>query len=816
LNYPENIEEKLGFESIRAKLKSYCLSELGKELVDQMHFSNQIDAIKLWLAQTDEFKSLMLEDKEFPVDNYHDLRPMLLRLKPEGMFPETSEVVRLRKSLQTMKAINRWFTGELKDKYPQLTKLAASFQIFPYLFERIDRIITSNGRIKDNATPELAEIRRFLEREKGRVSKQMNAILKDALKNGYTDEDSQVVIRDGRLMLPVKSSFRRKIKGIIHDESASGKTVYIEPQPIIEINNEIRDAEYRENREIIKILKELADDLRPYIPELISFYDKLAIFDFIRAKATLAQSMEAIKIPIDKQPGMTYRKAVNPLLQMAFKGTQRKVIANDFLLDETQRILLISGPNAGGKSVAMKTAGILQYMLQCGLLIPVAQDSSAGIFKQIHIDIGDDQSIDNDLSTYSSHLMHMKHMLKKADAETLILVDEFGSGTEPLIGGAIAEAVLEKFRQTGLFGVITTHYSNLKHYAANSDGLINGAMLFDSAKIEPVYKLEIGKPGSSFAIEISHKAGLPVDVIEDARKRAGTDHANFDKHLREIMRDKKYYEEKRAQIKKHEKELERVLSQQSNELDKTKKIRDEVIAEAKKEAESLLNNSNKIIEKTIREIRESQADKEKTKLLRETLEKEKNAIKGDSKKESRIEKRIKGLKNVSRRHQVDISKEEEENKQVATLQIGDSVKIKGQETIGEVVELNDKNAVVAFGSFMTSVSRDKLDRTSKKARKKQQRNADTATSKLLQKQQAFKPGIDLRGKYVDEALQIVTDYIDEAIMLNVTEVKILHGKGNGILRKAIREYLSTIPEITSLKDEHIEFGGAGITVVQFK
>lgn len=816
MNYPENIEEKLGFDSIRAKLKNYCLSELGKELVDQMRFSNQIGAIKVWLAQTDEFKSLMLEDKEFPVDNYHDLRPMLLRLKPEGMFPETSEVVRLRKSLQTMKAINRWFSGELKDKYPQLSKLAASFQIFPYLFERIDRIITSNGRIKDNATPELAEIRRFLEREKGRVSKQMNAILKDALKNGYTDEESQVVIRDGRLMLPVKSSFRRKIKGIIHDESASGKTVYIEPQPIIEINNEIRDAEYRENREIIKILKELADDLRPYIPELILFYDKLAIFDFIRAKATLAQSMEAIKIPIDNQPGMTYRKAVNPLLQMAFKGTQRKVIANDFLLDKTQRILLISGPNAGGKSVAMKTAGILQYMLQSGLLIPVAQDSSAGIFKQIHIDIGDDQSIDNDLSTYSSHLMHMKHMLKKADAETLILVDEFGSGTEPLIGGAIAEAVLEKFRQTGLFGVITTHYSNLKHYAANSDGLINGAMLFDSAKIEPVYKLEIGKPGSSFAIEISHKAGLPVDVIEDARKRAGTDHANFDKHLREIMRDKKYYEEKRAQIKKQEKELERVLSQQSNELDKTKKIRDEVIAEAKKEAESLLNNSNKIIEKTIREIRESQADKEKTKLLRETLEKEKNAIKGDSKKESRIEKRIKVLKNVSHRHQVDISKEEEEIKQVATLQIGDSVKIKGQETIGEIVELNDKNAVVAFGSFMTSVSRDKLDRTSNKARKKQQRNADTATSKLLQKQQAFKPGIDIRGKYVDEALQIITDYIDEAIMLNVNEVKILHGKGNGILRKAIREYLNAIPEIASLKDEHIEFGGAGITVVQFK
>jgi DNA mismatch repair protein MutS2 len=816
VNYPENIENKLGFDNIRTKIKTLCLSELGKELVAQMSFSNNYSSITLWLAQTAEYKSLLNEDKEFPVDNYHDLRPMLLRLKPEGMFPEITEVVKLRKSLQTMKAINRWFSGELKEKYPELTKLAASFQVFPYLFERIDRIITSNGRIKDNATPELADIRRFLDKERGRVSKQMTAFMKDALKNGYTDEESQVVVRDGRLMLPIKSSFRRKIKGIIHDESASGKTVYIEPQPIIEINNEIRDAEYREKREIIKILKELADDIRPYIPDLIKFYDKLAIFDFIRAKAKLAESMNAIKIPVDNKPGLTYKKAINPLLQMAFVGTQRNVIPNDIVLDDQNRILLISGPNAGGKSVAMKTAGILQYMLQCGLLVPVSQDSAAGIFKQIHIDIGDDQSIDNDLSTYSSHLMHMKHMLKRADSSTLILVDEFGSGTEPLIGGAIAEAVLEKFRQIGLYGVITTHYSNLKHYAANNEGLVNGAMLFDSAKIEPVYKLEIGKPGSSFAIEISHKAGLPVDVIEDARKRAGTDQASFDKHLREIMRDKKYYEDKRTKIKKQEKELERILSQQSNELDKTKQIRDEIIQEARKEAEQLLTKSNKLIENTIREIRESQADKEKTKSIRESIESQKQSITQNPNQDSKIDQRIKGLKKVSKKHQVEIEKKEQQKQSEPELQVGDAVRIHGQETIGEIVEINDKNAVVAFGSFMTSVSRNKLDRSSKKARKKQQKNAESATSKLIQKQQSFKPGIDIRGKYVDEALQLITDYIDEAIMLNVNEVKILHGKGNGILRKAIREYLSTIPEIISFKDEHIEFGGAGITVVQLK
>lgn len=816
MNYPENIENKLGFDSIRAKLKSLCLSELGKELVEQMSFSNNYASIKLWLAQTAEYKNLLNEDKEFPVDNYHDLRPMLLGLKPEGMFPDIVEVVKLRKSLQTMKAINKWFSGELKEKYPELTKLAASFQIFPYLFERIDRIITSNGRIKDNATPELADIRRFLDKERGRVSKQMTAILRDALKNGYTDEESQVVVRDGRLMLPIKSSFRRKIKGIIHDESASGKTVYIEPQPIIEINNEIRDAEYREKREIVKILKELANDIRPYIPDLVLFYDKLAIFDFIRAKAKLAEGMNAIKIPIDNQPGIAYTKAINPLLQMAFQGTQRKVVPNDITLDEKNRILLISGPNAGGKSVAMKTAGILQYMLQCGLLIPVAQDSAAGIFKQIHIDIGDDQSIDNDLSTYSSHLMHMKHMLKKAHSNTLILVDEFGSGTEPLIGGAIAEAVLEKFRQIGLYGVITTHYSNLKHYAANSEGMINGAMLFDSGKIEPVYKLESGKPGSSFAIEISHKAGLPIDVIEDARKRAGTDQTNFDKHLREIMRDKKYYEDKRSQIKKQEKELERILSQQSNELDKTKKIRDEIIQEAHKEAEYLLTKSNKLIENTIREIRESQAEKEKTKSIRESIENQKQLLIQDPNKESKIDQRIKGLKKVSKKHKVEIGQEEKQKQSEPALKIGDAVRIQGQESIGEIIEINEKNAVVAFGSFMTSVARNKLDRTSKKAKKKQQKSTGSATSKLIQKQQNFKPGIDLRGKYVDEALQLITDYIDEAIMLNVNEVKILHGKGNGILRKAIREYLRAIPEIATFKDEHIEFGGAGITVVQFK
>ncbi|ALO14576.1 MutS2 protein [Salinivirga cyanobacteriivorans] len=818
MNYPQNIEQKLGFDTIREKLKSYCLSELGRELVVKMQFSNNYKSVKLWLEQTAEYKSLFNEDKSFPVDNYHDLRPMLNRLKPEGMFPETEEVVKLRKSLQTMRAIHKWFSGELSQKYPELARLAASFEVFPYLFERIDRIITSAGRIKDNASAELQQIRNFLDSERGRVSKQMRTVLKDAIHKGYADDEAQVVVREGRLMLPVKSSFRRKINGIVHDESTSGKTVYIEPQAIIEINNEIRDAEYREKREIIKILRDLADDIRPYIPDLIGFYNKLAIFDFIRAKAILAKEMQGIQIPVDNKPIMFFRKALNPLLLFSFKNSERKVIANDIILNEQQRILLISGPNAGGKSVAMKTAGLLQFMLQCGLLLPVSQDATGGIFKQIHIDIGDDQSIDNDLSTYSSHLMHMKHMLRNADSKTLILVDEFGSGTEPVIGGAIAEAVLDQFRQSGLYGVITTHYSNLKHYAANNEGLVNGAMLFDSGKIEPVYKLETGKPGSSFAIEIAHKTGLPKNVIEDARNRAGTDQADFDKHLREIMRDKKYYDEKRTQIKKQEKELEKLLSQQAYELEKTKKMQDEILNEARTKAKETLNSSNKLIENTIREIKEAQANKEKTKAIRKDFEKGKSQIaEGKAKKASRIDKRIKGFEKVSKKHHVDLPEKQESERNEKTINVGDMVKLEGQETVGEVIETNDKNAVVAFGALMTSVSKDRLTKSSKKAQRRQQRNSGKSNigSNLLEKQHAFKTGIDIRGKYVDEALQEITDYIDEAIMLGVNEVKILHGKGNGVLRKAVREYLSTVPEIARFKDEHIDLGGAGITVVQF-
>lgn len=814
MNYPENIEEKLGFDIIRKKLASLCLSSLGIEVTKRMAFLTDYETIKLHIRQTNEYKNLLNDDKAFPEDDYHDLRPMLARLRPEGMFPEPEEVVKLRKSMHTMRSISKWFEGELSIKYPELKKLAQTFHIFPYLFERIDQIITSNGRIKDNASAELQAIRQFLQSERTRVSKQMQAILCDAIQKGYTDEDEQIVVRDGRLMIPVKASFRRKISGIVHDESATGKTAYIEPQSIIEINNEIRDAEHREKREIINILKSLADDIRPYIPDLSESYNKLAIFDFIRAKSLLASTLNAIAIPIDNKSQITFRKAVNPLLLLSFKNTGRKVIPNDIELTKENRLLLISGPNAGGKSVAMKTTGLLQYMLQCGLLIPVSQDAIAGVFNQIFIDIGDDQSIDNDLSTYSSHLMHMKYMLKNANDRTLILIDEFGSGTEPIMGGAIAEAVLEQFKNSGLFGVITTHYSNLKHFAANNEGLINGAMLFDTAQIEPTYKMEIGKPGSSFAIEIAYKSGLPKHVIDDARNRAGTDQASFDKHLREIMRDKKYYEDKRQEIKKHEKKLEKLIEQQADELEKTQKIRDEILAETKTKVSTALADSNKLIEKTIREIKEAEADKERTKKIRKNFEDEKQEIENSTKGiNNKLDHRIKNFNRATKKHRA--TKTEEEKIEENPICQGDAVKIQGQDTVGEVIEINPKNAIVAFGAFMTSVAIDKLEKSSNKERKRQYKK-NNLTETYIAKQNNFKPGIDLRGKYVDEALQLINDYLDEAIMLSVNEVKILHGKGNGTLRKAIREHLSTIPEIEKFEDEHIEFGGAGITVVKFK
>jgi DNA mismatch repair protein MutS2 len=657
------------------------------------------------------------------------------------------------------------------------------------------------------------------------MSKRLHAILKQAIKDGLADEDATVSIRDGRAVIPVSAANKRKLKGIIYDESSTGKTSYIEPNEIVEMNNEIRELEYAERREIVRILTNFSDDIRPYLKDLCYSYDFLGEIDFIRSKALLAVEFEAIKPEFADFPVIDWYQAIHPLLMQTLKKEKRKIVPLNIRLTSEKHLLLISGPNAGGKSVCLKTVGLLQYMLQCGLLIPVNEGSKTGIFERIFIDIGDEQSMDNDLSTYSSHLLNMKHFVKNSDNKTLILIDEFGTGTEPMLGGAIAESILDKLNQQQTFGVITTHYTNLKHFASSAEGIENGAMLYDSQNMNPLFRLEIGKPGSSFAFEIARKIGLPEEILAVATEKVGKEHIDFDRNLRKINRDKRYWENKRDKIRKVEKRLDEMAAEYETELKETQKQRREIMKKAKEEAELLLSGVNKRIENTIHLIKKEQAEKEKTKQARENLEKLKGEIVEKSNAEDKtIDKKIKKLqareKNRNQKKAVkpgeNISSEVPEKK--TELKPGDKVRIKGQENIGELIEINRKNAVLAFGQLITTIPAKKIERLSNNEAKKLNKKSGSASSGLLsnmkEKRLTFKPEIDIRGKRAEEAISVIQDFIDQAIMFEHAQLRILHGKGNGILKEIIRNYLKTEPMVRSYKDEHVDFGGAGITVVQ--
>ena len=801
--YPEIFEQKIEFDKIRNLLKRHCLSPLGKEKVDEMQFLADFDAVETMLCQTDEFVRILNEEDSFPANHFYDVRDSLKRLKVIGSWIDQNVLSELNKSLKTIIAIIAFFSDEeKKNRYPRLSALSEDIFVSKEISRKIEQIIDEFGQIRDSASPQLGAIRREMTSAMNGISRILNSILKRAQSEGFVEKDVSPSMRDGRLVIPVNPSFKRKIKGIVHDESASGRTVYIEPSEVVEANNRIRELENDERREIIKILVEFTDFVRPHIPDLLDSYNYLATIDFVRAKAKFAQQINAIKPDFEDKLLIDWVHAVHPLLFLALQKQNRKVVPLDIALEGVNRLLIISGPNAGGKSVCLKTVGLLQYMVQSGLLIPLRENSRVGMFADIFIDIGDEQSIENDLSTYSSHLQNMKFFVKNCNERSLLLIDEFGSGTEPQIGAAIAESLLDRFNRKKSFGVITTHYQNLKHFANENPGVVNGAMLYDRHQMQPLFQLSIGNPGSSFAVEIARKIGLPEDVIAQASDIVGSDYINMDKYLQDITRDKRYWERKRDEIRRERKRLEEVVSKYESDMDDINKQKKEIIAQAKQQAEQLLADSNAKIEGTIRLIRETQADKEKTKLARQSLHQFKEEVVKPEKKPVQKEKKSRKL--------------EKKNQNSATriLEIGDAVRMKGQTAIGEIMDIQNKKATIAFGVIKTTVDMDTLERATKKELKNESRVQNTMTRDLIhEKKLNFKQDIDVRGMRGDEALQAVVYFVDDAIQLGIARIRILHGTGTGALKQIIRDYLRTVNGVSSFKDEHVQFGGAGITVI---
>ena len=827
--YPQNFEQKIGFDQIRQLLKDKCLSTLGEERVSEMNFSDQFETVEELLNQVTEFVRIIQEEDNFPDQFFFDVRPSLKRVRVEGMYMDEQELFDLRRSLETIRDIVRFLQRNEEEEsdhpYPSLKRLAGDIAVFPQLITKIDGILDKYGKIKDNASTELSRIRRELANTMGSISRSLNSILRNAQSDGYVDKDVTPTMRDGRLVIPVAPGLKRKIKGIVHDESASGKTVFIEPAEVVEANNRIRELEGDERREIIRILTTFSNTLRPSIPEILQSYEFLAEIDFIRAKSYFAIQTSSIKPSLENEQLLDWTMAVHPLLQLSLAKHGKKVVPLDIELSTKQRILIISGPNAGGKSVCLKTVGLLQYMLQCGMLVPMHERSHAGLFGSIFIDIGDEQSIEDDLSTYSSHLTNMKIMMKSCNERSLILIDEFGGGTEPQIGGAIAEAVLKRFNIKHTFGVITTHYQNLKHFAEDHEGVVNGAMLYDRHLMQALFQLQIGNPGSSFAVEIARKIGLPEDVIADASEIVGSEYINADKYLQDIVRDKRYWEGKRQTIRQRERQMEETIARYQSEMEELQKSRKEIIRQAKEEAERLLQESNARIENTIRTIKEAQAEKEKTRLVRQELAEFRESMDSltSKEREDKIARKMEKLKekqNRKKEKKQNVPKEQQaaqQTPQVAPITEGCPVRIKGQSSVGEVLEINGKNAVVAFGSIKTTVKLERLERSNATPQKQEPAKSTFVSNQtqdsMYEKKLNFKQDIDVRGMRGDEALQAVTYFVDDAILVGMSRVRILHGTGTGILRTLIRQYLQTVPGIRHFADEHVQFGGAGITVV---
>ncbi len=899
--YPKNFEQKIGFTEVRSLLRARCLSTLGKERIDEMNFSTDATQVNIWMEEIREFRRIQEGQDEFPLDNFFDVRESVARIRLEGTHMEVEELFDLKRSLETIIAIVSFLSrgeeteqGEVRHYYPALYNLADGVATFPLLVQRISQIIDKFGKMRDNASPELLQTRRELARIEGSISRTLYGILRAAQGEGLVEKDVTPTLRDGRLVIPVAPGLKRKISGIVHDESATGRTVYIEPSEVVEANNKIRELENEERREMIRILTDFAKKVRPNVREILDSYNLMAAVDFIRAKAELARLFKSFEPQVAEEPHIDWIRAIHPLLQLSLERKNNKnvsysisvgdidsnkvsnevdnqqdyntileeedearnvpssVVPLDIQLTKDKHLLIISGPNAGGKSVCLKTVGLLQYMLQCGLSIPVGDRSKTGIFADIMIDIGDEQSIENDLSTYSSHLMNMKIMMRRASDRTLILIDEFGTGTEPQIGGAIAESVLRQFWQKHAWAVITTHYQNLKHFAEEHPGTVNGAMLYDRHEMRPLFQLAIGRPGSSFAIEIARKTGIPEEVIRDASEIVGSDYIQSDKYLQDIVRDKRYWENKRQAIHSHEKELEKRISQYEKDIAALEQSRKDILNRAKAQAEEIIKESNRRIENAIREIREKQAEKEETKRIRQELaayeaglldgNKSDKAETSNKKKlkssgllsDDDFQKKVDKIKSRKERHEQHL-REKASKQQIAAealknavrkqqgggvVMAGDSVRIKGLTTVGKVESIEGKQATVIFGGMRTKMAVSRLEHVDAATIQSEQKqfqayNYSRETRETIDKHRnQFRQELDVRGLRADEALNQVQYFIDDAILVGASQVRIIHGKGNGILRQLIRQYLGSVPNVTNYRDEHVQFGGAGITVVE--
>ena len=828
------LESKLGFDKVRTMVSDRCLTEYAVNRVAEETFCTDAKIISNRLALTDEMRLIMMFEENFPTNGYIDCLDFLTPLANPGCNIDLGSLGKLRTMVETVRRLTNFFMSIKDGVYPNLKKMSAPVMSFPEVQRRIDVILDKYGDVKDTASDNLLQIRRTLKAKEGAISKRANAILKQAQADGLVDEDAGLSVREGKLLIPVNSSSKKKIPGFVYDTSATGKTAFVEPAEIIEIENEIISLRAEEAQEIQRILATFSDFVRPYVPDLINSAEYLGEIDFLVAKAQVALDFKA-GMPLISQDGeMNLRKARHPLLERALAREKRAIVPVTIKLTPTKRILLISGPNAGGKSVCLKTAGLLQYMFQWGMLIPTSETSELPVFDRIMVSIGDDQSIENDLSTYSSFLEDMKTMLKVADGKTLILIDEFGSGTEPTAGGAIAEAILGEMDRRGTFGVITTHYTNLKLYAAGPDtGVINGAMQFDAAKIQPLFKLDIGMPGNSFAFELARKMGLPENIVKDAENRAGEEFVGMERNLRKIVRSRRALDEKLQKIKNTDKTLDSITERYQKELEGIKQTKKEILDQAKKEAQEIVQGANRTVENTIRTIKESQADKEKTTGARKNLQEFLTALQTKKENDQKahddyIDKKLKQLSDRKTRSAARKGVATEDDTKASTdqlrsgpLKVGEKVRIKDNGMVGEVVRVSNKAVTVAVGNITSKMPLDKVERISSNEYKTARKEAAKPTSVIdnsgiRERRLRFSPELDVRGERVSDALDIVIHYIDDAIMLGVGSVRIIHGKGTGALRDELQKYLRTIPGVTSVRDEHIQFGGSGVTIVEFE
>ena len=825
--YPANFEDKIGFSKIREQCVALCTMQHARDLFAREGFTANEKELKRRHDLAEEMRQILLSEREAPTDEFYDIADIVEKVKVEGTFLEIAEVVQLGKALISAGDFVQFLHKSSAERYPALVQLAKPVKALWNIVADIRRIIDDKGVVRDGASEELRQIRQQIRRHEGQVSKRLQAILQSAKSSGIVESDASISIREGRAVIPVTAANKRKLNGFIHDESATGKTFYVEPAEVVELNNMLRELEYEERREIVRILTAFTDVVRLDIADVERTEEFMAVVDMVRAKARWAIENGAGRPIVSEGDRLMLQTAKHPLLAQSLKRQKRTIIPLDAELDRERRILVISGPNAGGKSVCLKTIGLLQYMFQCGYPITASEVSELPLFNKIYINIGDEQSIDNDLSTYSSHLLNMKAMVAGADNRTMVLIDEFGSGTEPVIGSAIAEAILEKLVESGCYGVITTHYSNIKYYASNHEGVTNGAMMFDVQNIRPLFRLECGKPGSSFAIEIARKIGLPEDIIALAKEKAGSEHIDLEKQLREVARDKHYWAQKRERIRQTDRKVEEMEQVLSEKLSNIREERNRIIHEAKAQAKELVAEANRQIENTIKGIREAQAEKEQTKLLRREFEEFREEIEADKSGDNeRIEREMERLRRRQQRREERKNNPAEQKqevtqpiKKVLPLEVGAKVRMFGQNGVGVVKEIRGKRAQVAFGAILTTVETARLEVISSAEFKRMTRPETPRTiisADISQRRLNFRSQIDIRGERVVEALEQVQSLVDDALMVGVSSVTILHGKGTGALKEEVRRYLRSLPQVASAVDDHPDRGGSGITIVTFK